>query len=78
MTAPIRKEIEKILEDGNERATALESLVRRECIKARIKDLTWSLDPNENQTNMNDPYWLIEQRITELQSELENNKQKGE
>lgn len=39
-------------------------------LEARKSDLIWSLDPSENQTNMNDPYVIIEDRIRELESEI--------
>ncbi|HEY4482192.1 MAG TPA: hypothetical protein VI489_05015 [Candidatus Brocadiaceae bacterium] len=38
--------------------------------KARIEDLKWSLDPNDDMKNPNDPYWLIEQRISTLTATL--------
>lgn len=45
--------------------------VQRLVLKARIEDLIWSLDPNKNRTMLGDPYFLIEERIAELQQQLE-------
>ena len=45
--------------------------VQRLVLKARIKDLIWSLEPNKNKTMLEDPYSLVEERIAELTKQLE-------
>ena len=77
MTAPLRKEIKEILENyspyGYERdyfATALEKLVKRECIKARIEDLEWLQRARPAYGTK------VSERIRQLESELQSELEK--
>jgi hypothetical protein len=57
--------------DNATRWKAVARHVLKQEIVTRMNDLMWSLDPNENMKNPNDPYWLVKQRIIELQTKLE-------
>lgn len=81
MTAPIREEIYGMISEftgfdsvKEQLATALESLVKRECLRERIKNLTmwrdWLKTAKENPI-CKDTSNIMTVTITELQSELE-------